>query len=233
MSLIRAPEFLTEELQILEAFYSKQEFQISEFSNNIEEHIEVFQVEGWQAMCADDEGEPYIEEIEHIAGITEDSYDIRGLFLETMPIYQRQAFLLTLWGVFESELEKMCTSVCSTFNNAYSIPAKPKNISNIQHFLNELEKRGIPSNPSIEYLRSLDILSNEVRHVRNAWAHNAGRDKDNKIPDNVDGIVTKEPIVTIAPAYIHNVIFLMSVVAKELNAYSYPILLSAIKRQGN
>jgi hypothetical protein len=233
MSLIWVPEFLTEELHVLEAFFNKQEFQIAEFTKNIEMHVEVYQVERWQAICAEDESEPYIDEIEHISGITEDSYDIRGLFLETMPIYQRQAFLLTLWGVFESELEKMCISVCSTFDNAYSIPPKPKNISHLQHFLGELEKRGVPSNPSTEYLMSLDILSNEVRHVRNAWAHNAGRDKDNKIPENADGIVTKDPIVTIAPAYIHKVIFLMSVVAKELNAYSYPLLLSAIKRRSD
>lgn len=98
--------FISDELFIIRAFNVMQESQITDFISNIESHVDVAEVERLVQNLSGD-GVIDIVQIEQIAGISEEDYDIRELFREIMPIYQRQAMLLTLWGMFDSGMEDM------------------------------------------------------------------------------------------------------------------------------
>ena len=208
------PSFVSDELYVIRAFNDKQEAQISDFIDNIEQHIEVAEVERWFQISAN-EGEVGIDQIEHIAGISEEEYDIREMFTEIMPIYQRQAMLLTLWGSFESEMEKMYIYA----SDRESLPKKNKKdkISKLKHMINCFSKMGIPPEPTKEYASAVKTLDDEVRLIRNAWAHDGGKDAKDKIPDGIEGIVKKYSQIVISKEYIKNVVSLMHVISQELN----------------
>ena len=93
------PYFITEEIHFISAFNDKQESQIDDFNKNIEDHIEVSYVKSWHQ---DSSGsyEEGVDQVEFIGSISEADYDVREIFTEVMPVYQRQAMLLTLWGGF-------------------------------------------------------------------------------------------------------------------------------------
>lgn len=211
------PSFISDELYIIKAFIDKQEAQISEFTDNIENHVEVAEVaevERWFHISAD-EGEVGVDQIEHIAGISEEEYDIREMFTEVMPIYQRQAMLLTLWGVFESEMEEMYIYA----SGKECLPKKNKKgkISKLKHMLNCFSKIKIPPEPTEEFVSAMKVLDEEVRLIRNAWAHDGGKDPEDEIPDDIEGIIKKYSQIAISKEYIKNVVSLMHIISQELS----------------
>ncbi|WP_413472485.1 hypothetical protein [Shewanella baltica] len=206
------PSFISDELCIIRAFNDKQEAQISDFIDNIEQHIKVAEVERWGPNLSGD-GDIGIDQIEHLAGISEEEYDIRELFREVMPIYQRQAMLLTLWGVLDSEIKDMYLYV----SGEKCLPEKSKKISDFKHVINCLSKIGIPPEPTKEYEFSVKTLDCEVRLIRNAWAHNSGKDPKNKIPKGIPGIGEKYSQIAISKEYINKVVSLMHALSQELN----------------
>ncbi|QYK07596.1 hypothetical protein [Shewanella mangrovisoli] len=220
------PSFISEELYIIRAFNNKQESQISEFIDDIEQHIEVTEVEQWFQFSADDK-EISIKQIEHIEGITEEEYDLREMFTEIMPIYQRQAMLLTLWAAFEFEMEKMYIHV----SGQESLPKKKskKNISKLRHMVNCFSKIGIPSAPTKDFLSSVNTLDEEVRVIRNAWAHDGGKDLKNKIAKGSFGVEVKYSQIVISKEYIQSVISLMHIVSQELNKSVRSFVIAANK----
>lgn len=229
MSLIIIPNFITEDIVLLRAFFVKQEAQIAEFQDNLDKHIEVSEVERWTQRYAGDEGEAYVDEIEHIAGISDDDYNVRELFLEVMPAYQRQSMLLTLWGAFEYEIEKMCVAVGSLKNKEYTLPNKPKNTSAFMHLINELIELGVPNEQTDAFNELIKSLNDEVRHVRNAWAHNGGVDKDNKLTQIPNGISVSGLRLIISREYIVKVIQLMSRLSVFLNSSAQKLFIAANK----
>ncbi|WP_197476075.1 hypothetical protein, partial [Oleiphilus sp. HI0043] len=98
---------LSEELKLQRAYIQKQEQLLSSFTENIESHIETYEQEMFVQTHAEDEGEIIRVDLEHINGVTEQDYDIRSLFSQSMTMYQRQSMLLTLWAMLESELERI------------------------------------------------------------------------------------------------------------------------------
>ena len=225
------PSYISDEIYIIRAFNDKQEAQISEFTENIEKHIEIAEVERWFQFSADD-GEVGIEQIEHIAGISEEEYDIRDVFTEIMPIYQRQAMLLTLWGAFECEMEKMYLFTSKT----KKLPDKKKGdkSSKFKHMINLFKKNSIPVEPSEDFCKAINVLDNEVRFIRNAWAHNGGKFPKNKISENIPGIDEKYSQISISQEYIKIVVEMILVISKELNTSVRNSALEANKEnQGN
>ena len=222
------PSFISDELYIISAFNDKQEVQLSEFIDNIEQHIEVTEVERWFQISADG-GEVGVAQIEHISGISEEEYDIREMFTEIMPIYQRQAMLLTLWGSFESEMEKMYIYASAK----ESLPKKNKKdkISKLKHMINCFSKMGMPAEPTREYVSAVNTLDDEVRLIRNAWVHDGGKDPMDKIPDGIEGIVKKYSQIEISKEYIKNVVLLMHVISRELNNSVRSATIAAYKQK--
>ncbi len=220
--------FISDELYVIKAFNDKQETQISDFIDNIEHHIEVAEVKRWFQISAD-EGEVGVDQIEHIAGISEEEYDIREMFTEIMPIYQRQAMLLTLWGSFECEMEKMYIYA----SGQESLPNKNKKekISKLKHMINCFNKIGIPPEPTKEYTSAVKTLDDEVRLIRNAWAHDGGKDPKGKIPDDIAGIENKYSQIAISKEYIRSVVSLMHIISKELNDSVRNVAIAASKQK--
>lgn len=228
MSLLIIPSFIEEIIMLLSAFNSKQEAQINEFQSTIDEHTIITEVKRWQQRYDGDEVEPYIDQIEHIGGFSDEDYNVRDLFLKVMPTYQRQAMLLTLWAAFEFEMEKMCIAVSSINNNKYTIPKKTKPISKFIHLISELKKQRVPSNPSVEFDRYVRTLDSEVRVIRNAWAHDGGVDIKNKLLKGIPGITTIDSQLAISKEYIDKVIELMTYISQELNSSAQPLFVAAI-----
>ena len=86
----------SDELSFVRAYIEKQEQLISNFIDNIEEHVELHEVEIFVQTHADGSGEMGLIDVEHIGGVSESAYNIRELFSSHMPMYQRQSMLITL-----------------------------------------------------------------------------------------------------------------------------------------
>lgn len=231
LKLNQVPNYITEDIILLSAFFLKQEAQIADFQNNLDKHVEIAEVERWTQRFVGDEGVSYIDKIEYIAGISEEDYDIRGLFSEVMPTYQRQAMLLTLWGAFEYELEKMCLAVGKIQNKDYKLPDNKNRISTFMHIINELKRHGVPKQKSKKFHELINLLNNEVRHIRNAWAHNSGVDKDNKLNKIPVGITVSGLRLIISKEYIEKVINIMNQISITLNASTQKLFISSHKAQ--
>lgn len=229
LKLQRIPNFITEDIILLSAFFVKQEEQISEFQKNLDKHIELTEVERWTQRYAGDEGGTYIDEVEHIAGITDEDYDVRELFSEVMPTYQRQAMLLTLWSVFEYKLEKLCIAVNSLEDKKYKLSDNKGRISTLIHIINELSNAGVPEKQTEDFSELIKELNDEVRHVRNAWAHNGGVDKKGNLTKIPYGISVRGLRLIISREYIEKVIKVMSHISVTLNTSAQKLFLAANK----
>ncbi|MGS0695389.1 hypothetical protein [Shewanella sp. 0m-4] len=214
--MIIIPSFISEELFIINAFNKKQEEQIESFTNNIEDHIEKAEIERW-VQTSEPDGIADTDEIEHIAGVSEEDYDIREMFSAIMPLYQRQAMLITIWSAFECELENMYLYAAEKINGTTRLSRKPNRDSKINHILNELKAIGIAETTSENFKSAFATLNLEVREVRNAWAHNGGKDLKNITNDGVDGLSLKYQQIAISKDYIQKVVALIRTVSSELN----------------
>jgi len=211
--LLVLPDYISEELDIIKAFNENQESLLSDFIDNIDDHIKVHEVK--KPLLTSSERIKYgSDKVEHLSGLSNDDYDIRDVFTNMMPVYQRQAMLLTLWGAFESELELL---YCHKYKVEKS-PRKPKgkNISYLKNILDSFTRKKPHFVHSCEYNSAVDRLDNEVRTIRNAWVHNGGTMTTNEFTDNINGIEIQSSRVVISKEYIICVINLMKIVSASL-----------------
>lgn len=211
------PSKISEEIYIISSFNEQQESQISNFTSNIDEHIKSSEIERW-FQYSPNAGEVGTDQIEHLAGINSDEHDVREMFTQVMPIYQRQAMLLTLWGAFECELERAYKITSKIIRGTDEIPKNKKGLPKIGHLTNQFSKIGIPEKPSDTFKDSLRTLIDEVRLIRNLWAHNGGRDEKGKLPKNIQGVTLQYAQIALSKEYIEKVIDLMRNVSVELDA---------------
>lgn len=203
---------ISDELNLIRAFNQKQEQLIEEFITDINNHIGTMEGQ----IYAGDTGELIAVDIDHIAGVTEEEYDIRALFSENMPMYQRQSMLLTMWAMFEYELERSFLVLSTTLGANDVLPKKPREISKFRHILNQFEKLDCLLDCSEGFNRYVTVLDNEVRIIRNAWAHNGGIDTKEKIPDSVSGITKIHSQICISKEYIEHAWKMFSTVSNDV-----------------
>ncbi|KZZ67581.1 hypothetical protein, partial [Oleiphilus sp. HI0128] len=206
---------LSEELKLQRAYIQKQEQLLSSFTENIESHIETYEQEMFVQTHAEDEGEIIRVDLEHINGVTEQDYDIRSLFSQSMTMYQRQSMLLTLWAMLESELERIYLYTSEQLNKGDVLPRRPKDKSKFLHLIEQFEKLECLTEPTQEFRESIDLLNNQVRIIRNAWAHDGGVDLKSKLPEVIDGISKKNNKINISGEYIDKAWNMMNIVSKE------------------
>ena len=169
---------LGEELFLMRAFICQQDKQINSYILNIEEYVETAQVEKWYETSYG-EGEKFIDEVKHIEGVTEEDYDFKEMFTEVMPLYQRQAMFVALWGRLECKLDDIAKHLSSI--KGIKIKKKSKGLSDFIHLISEIERLGVKITDTEECSNAVDFLNNEVREIRNAWVHNGGKVKKEKI----------------------------------------------------
>ncbi len=70
---------------------------------------------------------------------------------------------------------------------------------------------------SDEFIQAVSRLNGEVRLIRNAWAHNGGKLKNNDVIADVEGITLLTGQVNLSSNYINQVSELMALVTSELS----------------
>ncbi|MEZ8114234.1 hypothetical protein AB4163_21510 [Vibrio splendidus] len=210
--------FVSEELELLKTFHQQQEEQISDFITNIDQHIQTEWQEGWHQNYAGDPGELIEYPVERLGNVTEQEYNLREIFTGVMPMYQRQAMLLSMWALYECEFTAYYSHVASMLGRRATLPNQngPR-VSQLTHITNCFKRLGCLDIESDEFIQAVERLNGEVRLVRNAWAHNGGKLKNNDAIADVEGITLLTGQVNLSSNYINQVSELMALVTSELS----------------
>lgn len=168
---------LSEEMIFLESFLRQQEKQIVEYCENFDKHVGVEEIdkEYWDGY---NEPEIVTFPVRHVDGILETDYDLKGIFTEILPTYQRQAILVSLWSRFESKMADIIDHIHSERGSKQK--AKRKNDSVFKHQISEFCSFGL-SFEEENLQSSIYTLDNEVRIIRNCWVHDGGKPNKEQI----------------------------------------------------
>ncbi|GAD78593.1 hypothetical protein [Vibrio ezurae] len=206
--------FVPEELNLLRAFNRKQLEFVDEFVENIEQHIEKCTETVFVQRWAGDEGEVVEVEKQHIAGIAQDAYDVKETFTTVMPMYQRQAMLLSTWSMFDNEINTYYSRLANKVG-AKSIK-REKGSSDLAYMILSLQAIGVVSEPSERFTNAFNRLNDEVRLVRIDWAHYGGKAVKSKFIEQTDGLRMNGSQIDISVAYIEEVTELMWTLSTEI-----------------
>lgn len=203
---------LAEEIVFLQSFLKQQERQIQDYCENFERYVEEVDIERefWGGY---NEPEMVVFTERHVDGILESEFDIKGVFTEVLPIYQRQSMLVTLWSRFEAKVRDIVLFLHE--ERSTKIGSKPKKSSILSHLLSELSLFGLDfSDKALQEV--IVFLDNEVRYVRNCWVHDGGLPAKHlieKIIESTSGLSITDRLVNVSNNYLHEVAGSMSLLA--------------------
>ena len=207
---------LKEELFLMKAFINQQEKQINNYVRDIDDCVEIAEAEKWYET-SDDQAEKVLVDIKHIEGVSEDDYDFKAIFTEVMPLYQRQAMLVAVWGRLECKLDNIARHLAAIRN--IKNKTKPKGVSDFIHLINEIERLGVNIRDSKECSLAVATLNEEVREIRNAWVHNGGRAPKKRVKIIVESnqyLRFESEKINISKEYMLFVIGQMSKISKKI-----------------
>jgi hypothetical protein len=234
MLIARMPYcFSAEQLSLVHAFNIKQNEIAEDFVKHIDDHVETYTKEIFQQQSADDQGEVFEVEVKHIAGISEDEYDFKDIFISLMPMYQHQSMLISNWSMFECELKQFYSSLAKEIGRSPDLPAKQRGVgSDFCHVINCFRKIGLLSEPTKDFVAACDFLNNQVRHIRNDWVHNGGVPTRTKDPESLDGITLNGNQINISMKFIEMATQSMWKVTTELSGSSRKVLAAKSRQEG-
>lgn len=159
-----------DEIYLLRAFINEQEQQIDRYIKNINTRIEPLET-GKIISYGYDSYDLVQVDVLHIQGVSDDDYDIIGLFTESFPLYQRQSMLTTLWSMLEDKLGYIYKMLSMESNKA--LKRKPNGCSQFQFLISELGELGASfKEKKIE--ETISFLDQKIRPIRNDWVHHGG-----------------------------------------------------------
>lgn len=209
--MINKISIIEEETTILISLIKSQEKSLSEFISNFEEKIQVEYEEGFQQNYAGDEGELVQFPVEHYAGIDDRSYDVREIFKVVLPMYQRQAMLITIWSHIDNSLYLMTNYLVDEIHKKIG---KKKGSSDFYHRIKFIIDN-VGSEFTVDFFDSVKSLDTNVRIVRNKWVHNGGRiDKDFDLEKI--GLKEKYSQISITSEYLNKTLVMMDKVICDL-----------------
>lgn len=133
-------------------------------------------------------------------------------------MYQRQAILISMWALYECELTNYYSHIASVLGRNTDLPKKGRmRISQFTHIINSFKHFGCLGEESENFTQATERLNGEVRLIRNAWAHNGGKLKNNDVVDGIDGVLISTGQVSLSVNYIKLVSELMALVTNELS----------------
>ena len=221
--------FIWQEILMINAFIEKQNELIAGFLENYEGHVETLEREQWHQCAVVDEGEIATDEIKYIGSLSEEEYDLKSTFTELMPSYLLASSLITVWSIFEREMERMYEHISATYFDGKALRRKPPSTSKIKHLVNSIEEFNLSVKNTVELKEAINKLDSQVRHVRNAWAHHGGIDAKGKLQGNISGIEKRYSQIVVKPSYLVKVIELLKIVSKEFNDAIYRLPSTAKK----
>lgn len=206
------PAFIVAKLEIQKSFIDKHEELLASFLNDIDKHSEHIRTDLW-CYTGPYEGHVVEDRVKYIAGLSEAEFSLEELFNIEMPMYQRQAMLITLWSIFEQELINAYTYMQPKANHKPRKRGKHESIVGYQAEM--LIECGIEIDrtPDSSFYR----LNNEVRVVRNDWVHNGGNGSESIITKKINGIDITNGRVSLSRSYLNTSLNLMLDVGGEIN----------------
>lgn len=217
MSLKIKPTFDTNEVEIIAAFYQKQEQLIESMEKNFHQHVDEHITQSWNQLCSD-YGEIQEQRIEIVAGLTNEEYDLQELFTKVMPLYHRSSVLMSLWGAFENELTSAFNHFSKSNNGPEKLPNKPRGKSSIWHLIDQISKLVHIPTTEESFKSSFGFLDEQARHVRNTWAHEHGRISGLKIDYEKLGLSESYGQLVLTKAFIQRVIMSMYEIGTVINS---------------
>ncbi len=210
---VNAYEIL-EELSIIRAMILSQEVALAEFVSSFESKIEESSEESFVQNYEGDPGEVVQYSIAHYKGISERDYDVKEIFEVVMPIYQRQAMLITIWSAFETNLAKLSNYAHSLKDK--KVRSKGEKESLAGYYVNTIIDVYGHKEVSKNFKDYFKILNSDTRIIRNQWAHHGGRNTK-KLPELATiGLYEKYSQIVITEEYLLLTLNRIDCVANEL-----------------
>src|SRR5690606_14336466 len=203
---------LSEEIVFLQSFLKQQERQIQDYCDNFEKYVEEVEAERehWDGY---NEPEIVVFTERHVDGILESEFDIKGVFTEVLPVYQRQSMLVTLWSRFEAKDKDVV--IYLNEERSTKIRKKPKDSSILRHLLTELSSFGLDFSDK-KLQEAISFLDDEARFVRNCWVHDGGlptKHQIGKIIERSSSLSITDRLIDVSNSYLHEVAGSMSLLA--------------------
>ena len=215
--------FIWPEVLMMKEFVDRQNSLVANFIKNFDQEVQVVFRKELMQTSPDDEGTIVGREIRLAGKLTEEDWDLEETFLELMPAYLLGSSLMAVWSIFEKEMERMYGYVSREYFDGRKLARKKPGVSKIGHLSEALSEFGLGRNISEELDEAIGHLNDEVRLVRNAWAHNGGEDIKGSLGDDVEGINIKGSKIIISSEYIGKVLDSMEVSAKIYNKAIYSL----------
>ena len=118
--------------------------------------------------------------------------------------------------MFKAELDKTLIFTKKILKIGENPFKKQGNISQFIHVINCFKKIGCLSKSTDSFTGYIELLNNEVRIIRNIWAHDGGVDLKGKLSEPITGISIMNNQVNISSTYIKEVGDIMRYVSKEI-----------------
>lgn len=215
--------FIWPEVLMMKEFVDRQNSLVDNFIKNFDQEVNVVLSKELMQVSIEDEGAIVERELRLVGRLTEEDWDLEETFIELMPAYLLGSSLMAVWSIFEKEMERMYAYVSRAYFDGRKLGRKRPNVSKIAHLSEELNDFGLGRHISEELDRAIGHLDDEVRLVRNAWAHHGGEDIHGSLGGSVEGIKIKESKIIISSEYIERAIDSMEVAAKIYNKAIYSL----------
>jgi hypothetical protein len=159
------------EFDLLRAFVSVAERKIEESSSIVKQIVKTDQME-FEIEQDDGAVITHAADLKNISNINDIDFDLDSLLGSTFPNYERRSCLITIYGIFEYELDKFCkrySKYSGIVEGLKKSEKKDRSKISINHFW-------LQHYCSIDLSEAEDALTeiDTIRFIRNSFAHNYG-----------------------------------------------------------
>ena len=155
-------------MELIKSFVEGVEKQAEESTNRYKEQKETYVVEEYsEEKCA--------RVVDVHQGLDNETWDIESIFMEYFPSLQRRSALLTVYGYFEHELDKLCLLYQS--EKLFRLNLSDLNGKGVERSINYLEKvAGIDASKKSKEWNHIK----RIQKIRNVIVHQDGKLNDHQ-----------------------------------------------------
>lgn len=155
-------------MELIESFVEGIEKQAEESTNRYREQKETY-------VSEEKPEENHARVVKAHQGLDDETWDIENIFMEYFPSLQRRSALLTVYGYFEHELDKLCLLYQS--EKLFRLNLSDLNGKGVERSINYLEKvAGIDASKKSKEWNHIK----RIQKIRNVIAHQDGKLNDHQ-----------------------------------------------------
>ncbi|MCK7553141.1 hypothetical protein [Marinobacter goseongensis] len=159
------------EFDLLRAFVTVAERKIEESSSIVKQLVITEQME-FEIEQDDGTVVTHAVDVRNIGNINDIDFDLDSLLGSTFPNYERRSFLITIYGIFEYELDKFCKRY-SNYSGVVEGLEKSEKKDRSKIYKNHFWLKKYCSIDLSEAEHALTEIDT-IRFIRNSFAHNYG-----------------------------------------------------------